>query len=101
MTLIHLPFLKGVDQSVDPKIAPMGVLKSAKNVRFDREGRIIKRPGFDAHPVISNYTGTPIGDSAFSYEVFNSGIQAVFARGAEKVAVAGSRVCSYAPASGR
>lgn len=86
MALIHLPFLKGADHSVDPKIAPLGVLKSAKNIRFDREGRIIKRPGFDAHTVLTQ-------DSSLAM----SSIKAVFARGAEKVAIGDTRVYSYSP----
>lgn len=103
MALIHLPLLKGQDQSVDPKIAPLGVLRSAKNVRFDREGRIIKRPGFDALSVLSQSSGTPIGSTTFAFLDTSpgaSGIKAVFDRDGEMVAVAGHRVCSYSQAAG-
>ena len=66
MGLIHLPFLRGQDESVDAKIAPLGVLKSAKNVRFDRQGRVIKRPGFDVHPVASQASGASIADPTYA-----------------------------------
>ena len=94
MGLIHLPFLRGQDESVDAKIAPLGVLKSAKNVRFDRQGRVIKRPGFDVHPVASQASGASIADPNFG-AFGEGGIKALFARDAEKVAIGGDRVCSY------
>lgn len=100
MGLIHLPFLKGQDETVDAKIAPLGVLKSAKNVRFDRQGRIIKRPGFDAHPVLAQFLS--LGTSGFAFlNTADPGIKAIFNRGGEPVAIAGHRVASYAPQLGR
>ena len=99
MGLIHLPFLKGQDQTADPKIAPLGVLRSAKNVRFDREGRIVKRSGFDVHSVLSQFSSSDIGGGTFAF--LSAGIKAIFARGVEKVAIAGNRVCSYSPTLGR
>src|SRR5688500_15099792 len=97
MGLIHLPFLKGQDQTVDPKIAPLGVLKSAKNVRFDKQGRIIKRPGFDSLSVETQVVPA-LGDSLFS-NGYETGIGALFERGGQAVAIAGGRVCSYSQAA--
>jgi hypothetical protein len=95
MGLIHIPFLKGQDQTVDPKIAPLGVLKSAKNVRFGREGRVVKRPGFDAHGLLST-DGVDITGPSFAFLNFAfAGVSALFARGSERVAIAGHHACSW------
>ena len=47
---VHIPFVSGLNQSVDEKIAPEGTLASAKNIRFDRAGRIIKRGSYRYFP---------------------------------------------------
>jgi hypothetical protein len=98
--LIHIPFLKGQDDTVDPKIAPLGVLKSAKNVRFDKQGRIIKRPGFDAHPTLAQFLSLGNANYAFLNSA-DPGIKAIFERNGEPVAIAGHRVASYSSQLGR
>lgn len=37
----------GVNQAVDERVLPSGWLKYAYNCRFDRDGRLVKRPGHD------------------------------------------------------
>ncbi len=44
-TLVHVPFLPGIHQEVDPAVAPPGALARIENARMPREGGIIKRQG--------------------------------------------------------
>lgn len=48
MKLVDIPFIHGQDEQIDPKIAPAGVLKSARNVRRTKDGRWSKRNGYTA-----------------------------------------------------
>ena len=43
---LHIPFVGALNEAVDEKVAPEGVLAVAKNVRLDRAGRIVKRAPF-------------------------------------------------------
>lgn len=45
-TLIHVPFAKGQNEGVDPKLMPQGVLRRAVNVRLRADGRIGCRHGY-------------------------------------------------------
>lgn len=84
MTWIHLPFVKGQDQTLDPKIAPLGVLNLALDCRIDKEGRIVKRPGYQTFGQITWVNGT-----------IASPIQGIWSRENERVVVGGDRLYSY------
>jgi len=43
--LVHIPFLPGIHQEVDPAVVPPGALARIENARMPREGGIIKRQG--------------------------------------------------------
>lgn len=51
--LINVPFAGGISESIDPLQAPPGALRVIENARQDRIGRIVKRRGFTALPVLS------------------------------------------------
>jgi hypothetical protein len=57
--LVHVPFFHGVTESVDEKLLPDGWLTSAKNVRFSRDGRLVRRLGYTA---TLNYVFDPLDD---------------------------------------
>jgi hypothetical protein len=45
-TLIHVPFAKGQNEGVDPKLMPQGLLRRAVNVRLRADGRMGCRYGY-------------------------------------------------------
>lgn len=89
MKLLQLPFVRGQSDKEDSKVAPLGVLKSLENGRIDRDGRIIKRPGFAVGSLTRN-DGTAIGS-----------VQTVAARGDERVLVGDNAVHAWSPTLAR
>jgi hypothetical protein len=84
MRLIQLPFLRGQDAKVESKVAPLGVLKRAENVRFERDARLVKRNGYSAHPALTTNDPVPLEN-----------ISALASRGSEQVAIAEERLYAY------
>ena len=53
MAIRLFPFNGGIENSVDIRLLPDGLLADAVNVELDRQGRLVVRPGFTsdlAHP---------------------------------------------------
>ncbi len=53
---VTVPLYVGRKDSIDPKLAPMGVLKTCQNVRVRKDGRLAARYGFtplDAHTTLN------------------------------------------------
>lgn len=94
MTVAHIPFKSGMDESVDPRQAPPGTLTLLKNGVFVRGGEIRKRNGMTAFPAL---------DTSGAGMKFRR----LFTRGDSLCAVATSstsdteRVYSYVEALGR
>jgi hypothetical protein len=84
MRLVDLPFVSGQDTKVDPKIAPLGVLKTLENGRIDRDGRIVKRPGL-ALGSLAKASGSV------------SNTQALLTRGDERVMIGDDAVLAWIP----
>jgi hypothetical protein len=89
VTLLHIPFVGGQSDTIDSKLAPLGVLKLVQNGRLDRQGRIEKRRGFG------------LGSLALEYGGQLSTTQLITSRGAERVAVADDRVNAWLPNQAR
>jgi hypothetical protein len=43
---INVPFAFGLVQRIDPKLAPHGVLRTASNLRVQKDGRLVSRTGY-------------------------------------------------------
>jgi hypothetical protein len=43
---INVPFAFGLVQRIDPKLAPFGVLRTASNLRVQKDGRLVSRTGY-------------------------------------------------------
>jgi hypothetical protein len=89
----------GVDGKKDPRSVPLGALKQAQNVVYDRLGAVNKRPGNVGQ---GSVTAVP---SSLAY---NSGIipaaippqpAGMFSLGNEQVIASGNRIYCYAPTS--
>lgn len=59
--LLDIPFVGGIDQSVAPQALPMTKSLSVQNGRFDKTGRITKRPGSTGN--LASLNGLPASDS--------------------------------------
>lgn len=44
---VHVPLVAGVHEETDAKLLPQGRLLRAENVRFEKEGRIVQRNGYE------------------------------------------------------
>lgn len=82
--MIHLPFAGGLDQRTDDRHSDPNKLLVAKNLRFDKNGRLVKRLGTE---VLANTLG---GDP------ISSGQGQVFAYRDEVAVIDGYRLGTYA-----
>lgn len=69
--VIELPFLRGQDEGVDPKllalVAPQGTLKRAVNVRLRKDGRLGCRRDYTALSMTS-YAGTLVATDVVNFD---------------------------------
>lgn len=69
--VIELPFLRGQDEGVDPKllnaVAPQGTLKRAVNVRLRKDGRLGTRRDYDALAMTA-YSGTLVAFDLVNFD---------------------------------
>lgn len=72
---VTVPLWQGRRDSVDPKLAPMGVLKTCRNVRVRKDGRLAARYGYQP---VSMVTGAGSGAlQAFDLHEINTRILAL------------------------
>jgi hypothetical protein len=60
--VVNIPLSLGLAQRFDPKIAPLGVLAVAKNLRVAQDGRLVSRTGYQALSSISTKGTTQFYD---------------------------------------
>lgn len=69
--IVELPFLRGQDEGVDPKllaaVAPQGTLMRAVNVRLRKDGRLGTRRDYDALPMTA-YAGTLVAYDLVNFD---------------------------------
>lgn len=88
MKQIEVPFAQGIDQSVDPRMAPSGTLTRVQNLRLDREGRMVLRNGYQSLGLTVH--GTLGAASLVPFDLHNYNGQLV-ALGNHGIAVTGIR----------
>ncbi len=69
MPEVHIPFTKGQDQSVDPKLQPQGGLQLAENVRFRKDARFGSRYGYVADGPIAPFIAVSSTSYGAAYSV--------------------------------
>lgn len=75
---VSIPFAFGRNARVDPKLAPFGTLRTAKNLRVDRDGRLRSRTGYQPL-VMSEGSG-----SVVAYDLFEFGSGRLCALGSQQ-----------------
>lgn len=66
MPIRTFPFNSGVQQGVDIRLLPDGMLADAVNVELDRQGRMVVRPGYTAVATTVYGTGTLVAFDLFT-----------------------------------
>lgn len=66
MRIVSLPFSLGRADRVDPKVAPLGVLATAKNLRVRKDGRLASRNGYELQAATTR-NGTLVAYDVTSY----------------------------------
>jgi hypothetical protein len=66
MAIRLFPFNGGIENSVDIRLLPDGLLADAVNVELDRQGRIVVRPGFTAIAATVYGSGTLVAYDLFT-----------------------------------
>lgn len=75
---VSIPFAFGRSARVDPKYAPFGTLRTAKNLRVDRDGRLRSRTGYQP------LTMTVGSDTLTAYDLFEFGSGRLCALGSQE-----------------